>query len=226
MTSRSTIARRLVATYGGRFSIELGIDVDRGGRELDRWFLAATLFGNRISWRIAMRTYRVLANAGIATIGEVRGRSWAELVALLDEGGYVRYDYSTAGRLLALSEAVAGLSGDGAATLLAEARARRADPGTVLDGLPGWGPTTVDVFLREVEHRARPSDRRAGDAAAHLGLTGAEAAERLEALARRAGLDVRDLEAGLVRLWLAHGRRAPRCPGGERCVALAAGAPV
>ena len=57
-------ARRLVATLGGRFSIELGIDVDGGADEVERWALAATLFGNRISAGIVVRTYRELERAG------------------------------------------------------------------------------------------------------------------------------------------------------------------
>jgi hypothetical protein len=40
------------------------------------------------------------------------------------------------------------------------------------------------------------------------------------AVATEDGLDVRDLEAGLIRLWLAHDRKFPHCTGGARCFAL------
>lgn len=203
--------------------MQLGIDVDRGGRELDRWFLAATLFGNRISARIAMRTYEVLSRSGVATIGDVRGRSWEELVALLDEGGYVRYDFRTATRLQALAAALPARSGDGVAALLHDAHAAGEDPRTALEALPGWGPITVELFLREVDRGPRALDRRACEAAAHLGLTrsqdGAEA-RRPTRPAMHAGLDPRDLEAALERLWMAHARQAAHCPGGARCAAL------
>lgn len=216
------IAQQLIASYGGRFSTELGIDIDRGGRELDRWLLAATLFGNRISSSLAMRTYRVLARAGIETIDDVVGRTWDELVALLDEGGYVRYDFSMATRLQSLADAVRARPG-GVEGLLRSARESGMDVRSVLDELPGWGPSTVGLFLREVETDRQVVDTRARDAAAHLGLVGAAAkstAARLSMLAARSDLDPRDLEAALVRLWLAHGRDAAQCPGGPRCGAL------
>src|SRR5664279_823350 len=100
--SAAATARRLVETLGGRYSAQLGISVDQGPDEVERWFLAATLFGHRISAEVAMRTYRTIERAGIRTIAEAAGATWDELVALLDEGGYVRYDFSTASRLLAL----------------------------------------------------------------------------------------------------------------------------
>ena len=71
-----------------------------GDREIERWFLASTLFGTRISTSIAVRTYRVLSEDGVSTIDDAAGRSWAELVGLLDRGGYARYDERTARGLL------------------------------------------------------------------------------------------------------------------------------
>jgi hypothetical protein len=100
-------ARHLVATLGGRFSLELGIDVGTGADEIERWALAATLFGNRISTSVALRTYRVLERAGIRTIADAGARDRKELVALLDEGGYARYDERTASRLVALADTIA-----------------------------------------------------------------------------------------------------------------------
>src|SRR5262249_29389088 len=101
-----SLARRAVTMLGGRYSAELGIDVAAGDAEIERWFLAATLFGTRISARIAERTFRELAAAGLARIGQVREVPAAELIDLLDAGGYARYDFRTAARLLRLSEVV------------------------------------------------------------------------------------------------------------------------
>ncbi len=86
------LVRKLVDTLGGRFSTQAGIDVDAGRHEVERWFLAATLLGTRISAAIAMRTYRVLHDAGVSTVADAGQRSWEDLVALLDAGGYARYD--------------------------------------------------------------------------------------------------------------------------------------
>jgi hypothetical protein len=148
----------LVLALGGRYSIEMGIDVDRDDEEVERWFLAATLFGHRISARTVVRTYAALSQARILAIADVAGSSWEVLVERLDEGGYVRYDFSTATRLQALATAV--------------------------------------------------NDRLGGRIAG------------LEAISAEAGLDVRDAEAALIRLELAHARRGRTCPGGTACLAL------
>jgi hypothetical protein len=55
----------------------------------------------------------------------------------------------------------------------------------------------------------------------HLGLASAKpGASGLAGLAAACGLDIRDLESGLVRLDLAYGRAMAGCPGGQACTAL------
>ena len=44
-----------MAVLGGRYSAGLGIDVDVGEAEVERWFVAATLFGTRIPAQVAER---------------------------------------------------------------------------------------------------------------------------------------------------------------------------
>jgi hypothetical protein len=51
------LARRVVAVMGGRYSAGLGIDVDAGDAEVERWFVAATLFGSRIPACVAERAF-------------------------------------------------------------------------------------------------------------------------------------------------------------------------
>ena len=230
MTVREVVGLAdLVLALGGRYSIEMGIDVDRDDKEVERWFLAATLFGHRISARTVVRTYAALARTGILVIGDVAGSSWGALVDRLDEGGYVRYDFSTATRLQTLATAVNERCG-GRIAGLGRLIVDPAELEATLDALPGWGPTTVRIFLRELRGRwpaARPPvDRRARWAADHLGLAvpsdvpDLHALAGLEAMAAEDGLDVRDAEAALIRLALAHARRARACPGGTACLAL------
>ena len=209
-------ARRIVRELGGRFSIELGIELDRDPAEVERWGLAATLFGNRISTAVAMRTYRVLERADVRTLENVGHLNSDELVALLDEGGYARYDERTAARLLALAEVVAARY-EGRLAVLGEHVEDPAELEQTLQALPGWGPVTVHAFLRELRGiwagAEVPLAERAECAALHLKLP-----SRLRALssfAAAAHLDVRDLEAALVRLTLCH--EFTDCPGGEEC---------
>ncbi len=220
------LVRRLVGVLGGRYSAAMGIDVDGGAGEVERWFLAATLFGTRISARIVQRTFAVFDRAGVRTVPEAGRRTWEELVGLLDEGGYVRYDFRTATRLKTLARVLDERFGGRIATLGATARTPR-QLEAALDELPGWGPVTVRLFLRELRGvwpAADPEvDGRATWAAEHLGLPRGPARgerARLRWLARRAGVDVRDLEAALVRLALEHPRPAGACPGRSRCAAL------
>jgi hypothetical protein len=222
------LADSVVRQFGGRYSSELGIDVDAGDTEVERWFLASTLFGTRISAPIAERTFRELARAGINRITDAGGFSWDALVALLDAGGYTRYDFRTATRLQTLSQVV----GDSYAGDIGGIGRQQTDPAALvadLSDLPGWGPVTVGLFLRELRGvwpGARlPLDPRAAESARHLGLlAGPERDEfvRVRQIARQAGRDERDLEASLVRLSLAH-RRTTECPGGHRCVLLGKG---
>ena len=209
-------ARRIVATLGGRFSLELGIDLDRDPDDVERWALAATLLGNRISTAVAMRTYRVFARAGVRTIGDAGGRDREELISLLDEGGYVLYGEPMATRLLALAEVVADRYDERLATLgdvLVDPRELE----HALEDLPGWGPVTVGAFLRELRGvwpgADPPLDASAAIAARHVTLP--TESHDLSTLAAAAHLDFRDLEAGLVRLCLCHDFAG--CPGGEEC---------
>lgn len=222
MRASPEIARRLVDRLGGRYSLELGIDVDRDDEQVERWALLATLFGNRISGKIACRTYRALAAAGVRTIGDAEDRSWDELVALLDGGGYVRYDFRTATRLLGLAAALTAAGGGVVA--IGKPLHCPAELEAALDALPGWGPVTVRLFLRELRGvwpAAQPRvDERASWGARHLGLAlGQDPVAGLRRLGAAAGLDPRDLEVALVRLALAHARDRS-CGGGPGCPML------
>jgi hypothetical protein len=75
------VARRVVAALGGRYSAGLGIDVDAGGAEVERWFVAATLLGARIPARVAERAFGVLSAAGLARIGQLRHIPSSDLIA-------------------------------------------------------------------------------------------------------------------------------------------------
>jgi hypothetical protein len=218
----------LVRRFGGRFSIELGIDVDAGNEQVERWFLAATLFGTRIPASIALRTYRTMAEAGVRTVADAGGRTWNDLVELLDAGGYVRYDYRTATRLLNLSATMADRYPEGLKALACLEAARLE---ASLDALPGWGPVTVRLFLRELRGvwpgAGPPLDPRATSAARHLGLRPSPRAPLawLRREAKAGGVDARDLEAALVRVSLLHNRRRAACPGGAACRVVGPEAP-
>ena len=221
----AVIAASVVEQLGGRYSTELGIDLDADDEEIERWFVAATLFGARISAQIAERTFHELERAGIRRVADADKFSWGDLVELLDAGGYARHDFRTATRIQGLAKVMTE-EYDGA---VGELGRRYTDPDELEDALgelPGWGPVTTDLFLRELRGvwpgAQPPLDPRATDAARHLGLLAPGARgelARITHLADLAGCDVRDLESALVRLTLAH-RRMADCPGYHACIAF------
>jgi hypothetical protein len=221
------LARAVIDAVGGRYSTRLGIDVDAGPAEVERWFLASTLFGNRIAASVAERTFCVLGEAGLRRIVDARAIPWDDLVILLDAGGYTRYDFRTATRLHALADVIRerhhGSIGD-------IGRRSTTYPGLrdALEELPGWGPVTGQLFLRELRGvwpgADPPLAERAARAGHHLGLFGPRhgpaTVRHLERLADACRCDVRDLESGLVRFTLEHHRSMDRCPGGTHCLLL------
>ncbi len=77
------VAPRLLG-LGGRFSVELGIGIDAGAAE--RWCVAATRFGTRISASVTGRTFPVLDAAGLKRVVQAGHRQRDAPVGLLDQG--------------------------------------------------------------------------------------------------------------------------------------------
>jgi hypothetical protein len=84
-------------------SADLGIDLRSGKeRELFKWFLACLLFGKPIQQGVARRTYGEFVKEGLLTPEAILRAGWDKLVEVLDRGHYVRYDFSTATKLLSI----------------------------------------------------------------------------------------------------------------------------
>lgn len=142
------------------FSEELGIDV-RTPEGRFKWFLASLLFAKRISAEIAKRTYQRFEEEGLTAPERILKAGWNRLVEVLDSGGYVRYDFSTASRLLENMERLLRDYGD-----LEELHRRSRDPRDLerrLMEFKGLGPVGVNIFLRELRGvwpKARPDPSR------------------------------------------------------------------
>lgn len=216
--------RRLIEFLGGMYSRELGIDLSEPDRvQIFRWFLAAKLMGARISTRAALSTWRQFARRGVDTPERIRQAGWDGLVAILDEGGYARYDFSTATRLLAIA-------GDileryrGELNVLHERSDGPRDLEVRLMGLgKGIGPVTANIFLREMRSvwpKADPAiSPLALMAARDLGLAKGkgnplDALRKAWAAEKARGYNFSDFEAALVRLGKDYCRkpRVTNCP--------------
>src|SRR3989339_1118088 len=93
--------KELISKLGEKFSKELGIDLSKGkSTEIFKWFLASKLFGARIGTNIAIKTYREFEKCGVLSPERIIETGWDGLVRILDDGGYARYDFFTATKLL------------------------------------------------------------------------------------------------------------------------------
>jgi hypothetical protein len=96
-----TTLREFVAQYGKPFSEMLGIDLKaHKNEEIEKWFLASILYSKPIRESTATYTYEAFEEDGVISSSKIVETGWEGLVSLLDEGGYVRYDFSTAEKLL------------------------------------------------------------------------------------------------------------------------------
>ena len=189
------------------YSQELGLDL-KTEEDRFKWFLASILFAKRISSEVAKRTYREFEKEGIITPESITEAGWDKLVEVLDSGGYVRYDFSTASNLL---EIVAKLVEKyGSLEALYTQSKDSHDLEKRLLEFKGVGPTTVNIFLRELKgiwEKARPQ----------LSPLARETATRLELGDEE--LELPAVESALVRLNLefCKHRRCSSCPVREEC---------
>jgi endonuclease III len=129
---------------------ELGIHLDKDDdRTLFRWFLASFLMGKRIQVEIAVNAYREIAeNHHIDTPSKLAGQSHRQLVSMLGRARYVRYDESTAARLLALAGKL-NSQYSGKISVIRELSGDRKTFEKRLAEFAGVGPKTVEIFMRE-----------------------------------------------------------------------------
>jgi hypothetical protein len=221
---RDRSCARLLRQLGGRYATALGIDLS-GGRpsEAFKWFLASILYGARISQGTAAQTYREFARAQVLSPRAILKTGWDGLVQILDRGGYVRYDFKTATKLLLVCESLMKDYGGDLNALHAAARDARDLERRVMALGKGIGEVTAGIFLREL----RGLWSKADPAASELALAGARdlgyisrrltdrsaAIRRLRSVWRAApvpGCCFADFEAALVRhgIQLRHSRLA------------------
>lgn len=211
----------LVARRGGGYAAMLGIDLAGLGPDaVHQWFLAAELYGARISESIATRTWREFKRDGVLLPQDLIAAGWDRLVAILDRGGYVRYDFKTATKLLDVSRALLDGYG-GSLVALHAAAADAADLERRIMALgKGIGRVTTDIFLRELRGKWAKADPSLSPlalmAAQGLGYlpdsvgNGRDALVRLQRLWRERGMTADsfpDFETALVREGLVRRRR-------------------
>jgi endonuclease III len=150
------VMTQLLHLHGELYSTNLNINPRK---EPFKWLLASILYGAPIQEKIAGKTYKVFEAHDVTTPERILEAGWHELVDILDEGGYTRYDYRTADKLLEMAQSVRekGIpyTGEG-----------------IVDLARGIGDMTAAIFLRELrnDHIDPEPQESVYDAAENLGL--------------------------------------------------------
>lgn len=201
-TRTKATVEALLAERGVTYAEEAGIRLRDTPQPLYQLLVLTHLLSARIRASTAVAAARALFAAGMRTPQRMRDATWQERVDALGEGGYRRYDESTATQLGREAELVLDAYGG---DLRRMREAAGGDPDALIAALresPGIGPAGADIFLREVQdvwpEFAPRLDGRALDGARRLGLPPEPTA--LAALVPRDRLPA--LAAALVRVAL------------------------
>ena len=97
---------------------------------------------------MAKRTYFEFVNEGLTSPDAILKAGWDRLVEVLDRGHYVRYDFSTATKLLDVSKALKEKYGT--ITNLIKQSQTPEELSSHLEEFKGVGPKTAEIFLRDI----------------------------------------------------------------------------
>ncbi|MGC8812142.1 MAG: hypothetical protein ACP5O8_00965 [Candidatus Aenigmatarchaeota archaeon] len=188
----------LVKAYGKPFSEMLGIKLKSGkNEEIVKWFLASILYAKPIRESSATKTYFCFLKHGVTSARKILETGWHGLVDILDEGGYTRYDFSTADKLLEVFGNLQKLY-KGNLKLLHEKAKDSEDLEEKIKSLgKGIGDTTVSIFLRDMRYiweKANPKP----SPLVKLAMKKLKIKD-LKEFARRKKLDLVRLETALLR---------------------------
>jgi endonuclease III len=212
--SQSEMIKILLKELGQKFSSSSNIDLSSAdSKEVFKWFLASILFGARISETIAINTYRQFEKENVLSAQKIIDTGWDGLVRILDNGGYVRYDFKTATKLLEIMGTLIELYQGNLNKLHLKAK-DSSDLENRLKNLgKGIGEVTVNIFLRELRGIWGKADPLPSDlvilSAINLGLLSSKTRSKKDVLNelksvyqknKVKGKDFVDFEAGLLRL--------------------------
>jgi endonuclease III len=129
---------------------ELQIDL-QGANEagLFKWLLASFLMGKRIQGAIAAKAYQVIVEQHQRdTPHKLAHCTHRQLVVMLGQAHYVRYDETTASRMLALASKLIDEYG-GKVSNIVTASGDRQTFEKRLSEFEGIGPKTIEIFMRD-----------------------------------------------------------------------------
>jgi endonuclease III len=144
---RPTMPKRLKPIH---HAADFGLDVTSGDDDMFRWFLLAYLFGKPIQSSVAAHTWQLFMDRRIDTPWAILNLPPRQLVSLLDEGKYTRYDEVMTRSLRTSMQQIIN-DYEGSLMLLYELSENEDEFSKRLQRLYGVGPKTAEIFMRETE---------------------------------------------------------------------------
>ena len=130
--------------------IDFELDVMSGDDDLFRWFLLTYLLGKPIQSTVAVRTWTLFIERKVDFPWAISEMSDRELVNLLHEGGYTRYQHVMTRALKKCMQQLIDWY-DGSLQLMIENSENDDELTKRLQKLYGVGPKTAEIFMRETE---------------------------------------------------------------------------
>lgn len=134
---------------------EFELDVLSGDTDLFQWFLLCYLFGKPIRSETAIATWQLFVDKKLDTPWAIMEASERQLVIVLHEGGYTRYQHVTAHGLKVCMDLLIR-EYEGSLLLMLESSMDENEFSKRLQKLYGVGPKIAEIFTRETqEHFAQ-----------------------------------------------------------------------
>ena len=129
---------------------EFDLDVLSGDDDMFRWFLLCYLFGKPIRSETAVATWRLFIDKKLDTPWAIMNASEHELVRVLHNGGYTRYQHVTARGLKTCMERLIR-EYEGSLVFMLDSSQTEEEFTKRLRGLYGVGAKIAEIFTRETE---------------------------------------------------------------------------
>lgn len=132
------------------YASDFDLDVLSGDTDMLKWFLLCYLFGKPIRSDAAVATWRLFIEEKLDTPLAIVRASDRELVSVLHQGGYTRYQHVTAHGLQVCMERLIS-DHEGSLHLMLESSLDEDEFSERLQELHGVGPKVAEIFMRETE---------------------------------------------------------------------------
>jgi endonuclease III len=129
---------------------DFDLDVLSGDDDMFRWFLLTYLLGKPIQSTVAVRTWKLFIDRKLDLPWAILQMSDRQLVSLLHQGGYTRYQHvMTRALKTCMQQLVNGY--EGSLQLMVEQSENEDELSKRLQKLYGVGPKTAEIFMRETD---------------------------------------------------------------------------